>query len=725
MPNNSYSVLATCAGVTGSPRTCSIDTINAQSFRVRIRDNANADQDNFFSFTVHATNAPAPKGGTGADAWANTAGASGNTLASFNLSCTRLSEGYYQYTFGTSMPSGNYAVLATCADLNQNSDCVTLNYTATGFQVRTYNAAGTAVGDRAHSVVVHATNAQLPNTVTQEQIDNALSNSCAAWGKINGTDGALLGGLNVTTSKTGSGEYAVVFDTRMPNDNYSVVATCLTARDRNVVVSDQTATGFTLNTKDENGSAQDLVSTMFTVHATNAPAPKGGTGADAWARVDPDGNTGSNVYNLTAVRNSDGMYTLTFGTAMPTGNYSVIVSPTDGGNGVNVSARVRNQTASSFQVFCTTQGSTTQGLDSGFSVAVHATNATLPSPLTQDDLLFVDGRNASTGTQRFNVIKAQTSDSVLTAANNNSLVEVAVSSGSSFTDVTGIRTNIRASNGTNSAYSFYAAGDAPNFFNGTTYFRNSVNIANNSEPANNAAFMNAGGNLDLRIARASSAGTQQLYYMRLFRGTTGSAASNQQIAYIRSENLTNIRFDSGPGGDFSSNSDYRIKQDIAPLGSSVDIIKALNPVSYKFTNGDPKTYQGFIAHELQEQVPAAVLGIKDDTETIGTYTDADGAVQTEVTEPEAIPYGATWEQTGTRDVYQGVNVTKLIPVLTKALQEALTRIEELESNTLQPLYSTFADLPDASEHHGKTAHVHDEGALYFAHAGNWVKLQNA
>ena len=348
-----------------------------------------------------------------------------------------------------------------------------------------------------------------------------------------------------------------------------------------------------------------------------------------------------------------------------------------------------------------------------------------PSPLTQDDLLFVDGRNASTGTQRFNVIKAQTSDSVLTAANNNSLVEVAVSSGSSFTDVTGIRTNIRASNGTNSAYSFYAAGDAPNFFNGTTYFRNSVNIANNSEPANNAAFMNAGGNLDLRIARASSAGTQQLYYMRLFRGTTGSAASNQQIAYIRSENLTNIRFDSGPGGDFSSNSDYRIKQDIAPLGSSVDIIKALNPVSYKFTNGDPKTYQGFIAHELQEQVPAAVLGIKDDTETIGTYTDADGAVQTEVTEPEAIPYGATWEQTGTRDVYQGVNVTKLIPVLTKALQEALTRIEELESNTLQPLYSTFADLPDASEHHGKTAHVHDEGALYFAHAGNWVKLQNA
>ena len=41
------------------------------------------------------------------------------------------------------------------------------------------------------------------------------------------------------------------------------------------------------------------------------------------------------------------------------------------------------------------------------------------------------------------------------------------------------------------------------------------------------------------------------------------------------------------------------------------------------------------------------------------------------------------------------------------------------------LYSTFADLPSATDHHGKVAHVHSEGALYFAHAGNWVKLQNA
>ena len=85
----------------------------------------------------------------------------------------------------------------------------------------------------------------------------------------------------------------------------------------------------------------------------------------------------------------------------------------------------------------------------------------------------------------------------------------------------------------------------------------------------------------------------------------------------------------------------------------------------------------------------------------------------------------TWTATGTRAVYQGVDQTKLIPLLTKALQEALDRIEQLESNTLQPLYASLADLPSATDHHGKVAHVHSEGALYFAHAGNWVKLQNA
>jgi len=37
-------------------------------------------------------------------------------------------------------------------------------------------------------------------------------------------------------------------------------------------------------------------------------------------------------------------------------------------------------------------------------------------------------------------------------------------------------------------------------------------------------------------------------------------------------------------------------------------------------------------------------------------------------------------------------------------------------------YATLGDLPSATTYHGMFAHVHAEGAAYYAHAGNWVKL---
>ena len=42
----------------------------------------------------------------------------------------------------------------------------------------------------------------------------------------------------------------------------------------------------------------------------------------------------------------------------------------------------------------------------------------------------------------------------------------------------------------------------------------------------------------------------------------------------------------------------------------------------------------------------------------------------------------------------------------------------------QFLYSSTSDLPSASTYHGAIAHVHSEGALYFAHNGSWNKLAN-
>jgi hypothetical protein len=40
------------------------------------------------------------------------------------------------------------------------------------------------------------------------------------------------------------------------------------------------------------------------------------------------------------------------------------------------------------------------------------------------------------------------------------------------------------------------------------------------------------------------------------------------------------------------------------------------------------------------------------------------------------------------------------------------------------VYTAQSDLPSASSYHGMFAHVHNDGAGYFAHAGNWVRLAN-
>ena len=152
----------------------------------------------------------------------------------------------------------------------------------------------------------------------------------------------------------------------------------------------------------------------------------------------------------------------------------------------------------------------------------------------------------------------------------------------------------------------------------------------------------------------------------------------------------------GSGGVQMGTSDYRLKENIVDLPSATDTIKALRPVNFNFKSHPGKTRPGFIAHEISETLPVAVTGEKDATEAIGTLADYDGTVlETEVTEPDAseLTYTEdvetdgvttqtvrtrTWTATGTRPVYQGVDQTKLIPLLTKALQEALTEIDTLK-----------------------------------------------
>jgi|DEB0MinimDraft_10_1074344.scaffolds.fasta_scaffold68333_2 hypothetical protein len=129
---------------------------------------------------------------------------------------------------------------------------------------------------------------------------------------------------------------------------------------------------------------------------------------------------------------------------------------------------------------------------------------------------------------------------------------------------------------------------------------------------------------------------------------------------------------SGSATSYNTSSDYRLKENVAPMSGSIDRLKKLKPSTWSWTQ-DGSHGEGFIAHEAQTVIPEAVTGTKDamrteEYEVTPAVLDEDGNVVTEAV-------------MGTREVpdYQGIDQSKLVPLLTAALQEAITKIEDLET----------------------------------------------
>ena len=138
--------------------------------------------------------------------------------------------------------------------------------------------------------------------------------------------------------------------------------------------------------------------------------------------------------------------------------------------------------------------------------------------------------------------------------------------------------------------------------------------------------------------------------------STGSATTNDFILWVGGSGTQGGITGTGSGISYSSASDYRLKQNIAPMTGALAKVALLKPCTYtwKFDGSDG---QGFIAHELDEVFPDAVTGEKDAVET---YTDEDGNEQTRI-KP------------------QGVDTSFLVATLTAAIQEQQAIIADLKA----------------------------------------------
>ena len=100
---------------------------------------------------------------------------------------------------------------------------------------------------------------------------------------------------------------------------------------------------------------------------------------------------------------------------------------------------------------------------------------------------------------------------------------------------------------------------------------------------------------------------------------------------------------------YNTSSDYRLKENVTAVPDGIARLQQLKPSRFNFIADPDRVVDGFIAHEAQAVVPECVTGEKD-------AVDDDG-----------------------NPVYQGIDQSKLVPLLTAALQEAIGRIETLEA----------------------------------------------
>tara|TARA_A100001515_G_scaffold14421_1_gene10769 strand:- start:923 stop:1738 length:816 start_codon:yes stop_codon:yes gene_type:complete len=170
-----------------------------------------------------------------------------------------------------------------------------------------------------------------------------------------------------------------------------------------------------------------------------------------------------------------------------------------------------------------------------------------------------------------------------------------------------------------------------------------------------------GGNVGIGIStpasllHVSSGTTSYFRFQDLASETIGLIIRKNTTSTYTAINFKNANGNSGNltvstgSVSLANDSDYRLKENETVISDGITKIKQLIPRRFNFKTEPSKTLDGFFAHEVSGVVPEAVFGEKDAT------IDEDG------------------------NGYQSLDATKLIPILTAGLKEAISKIETLET----------------------------------------------
>lgn len=136
----------------------------------------------------------------------------------------------------------------------------------------------------------------------------------------------------------------------------------------------------------------------------------------------------------------------------------------------------------------------------------------------------------------------------------------------------------------------------------------------------------------------------------LIMATSTTATRALQEFYNPNGNVGSI-YTSGTATGYATSSDYRLKENVSPMSGALAKVSALKPCTYTWKT-DGSDGEGFIAHELAEVCPQAVMGEKDAVKEDGT--------------PQ----------------YQAIDSSFLVATLTAAIQELNAKVTALEEQVI-------------------------------------------
>ena len=147
------------------------------------------------------------------------------------------------------------------------------------------------------------------------------------------------------------------------------------------------------------------------------------------------------------------------------------------------------------------------------------------------------------------------------------------------------------------------------------------------------------------------ASTNGLSYAGYTYKSLQSTGGTHYIAWFENSSGTNVGkiTHNNSSTSFTTSSDYRLKENVDYTFDATTRLKQLKPARFNFIVDADKTVDGFLAHEVSSVVPEAITGEKDAVDENGN--------------PE----------------YQGIDQSKLVPLLVKTIQELEARITTLEN----------------------------------------------